>query len=776
MKSRILALILTAAALLSLLSFGASADGDSARLSAVINKNGKYIELTAAFSASDVEKYSGVPLSLFAVAPGSYIGEAPALESDIKVRSSMTFQADPEDGRRCAFVLGCDDGAGGFTPVTNYAYVTNPDVTAKYDYEYPAAKSKKGLDISLFADAQLLGVSHTVIKLPLNEYVKENSSGGVSYKCGGTTYFFDKNKIALLDYTVKTYSDAGIRIYLQLVLTKHEDGQPAYFYCEECSDDASYYAINANSGQACGALYALVSFLSEKYTSPDGEGFCGSYILGCEVNSNRLSNNAGPMSLSEYTELYAKALRTVDCAARSVYANSRVYVSVANNLNRPSYDDNADPTLDFSVADLLSHLADRVSVGGNIPWGVSVDPYNANRETADFRGAPESEYSYDAKYLTMDNINILTSLLSQPAYLYNGERRRVIIGEIGFPSGSNSEDGQKAQAAAYALAYYKAAANDQIDAIIYAAQTDSVSDGGNFGLYTRAEGTNDTAAKQKSIYHVFRYIDTDYSSVVTEPYLTYYGLTTWGEAVSGYNASAAAARTVISGSAVTEAPSGGSKLVRATDFNGTELYFYPSENARLITTEKDVDAAKLYGSEYSLIAELNEAPQPEYRGVSSNREYDLSGAGCAVLDMKLSQSGKSGTADLIFRLIGEDEDGREAVYEGGAAVVLDQYYRLYFDLNEYNDVIKGGVSRMSVWVRPHNGSENGAYKLTVNGVSFMKPGSGVTAGSVIKTVIIVLICIVVLAAAAYGIMYLRGYILYRKKKKKIEAKRKKAKG
>lgn len=83
---------------------------------------------------------------------------------------------------------------------------------------------------------------------------------------------------------------------------------------------------------------------------------------------------------------------------------------------------------------------------------------------------------------------------------------------------------------------------------------------------------------------------------------------------------------------------------------------------------------------------------------------------------------------------------------------------------------------MSVWVRPHNGSENGAYKLTVNGVSFMKPGSGVTAGSVIKTVIIVLICIVVLAAAAYGIMYLRGYILYRKKKKKIEAKRKKAKG
>ncbi len=775
MKKKIISAVLAVVMLLPLLAAAPAAADDTTHISAQISKNGQYVQITGTFSQSDIQTYKELSLSLFAVLPGENIGDTPALEKNIKARKNISHQVSLSDNRRCAYVLAYESGSG-YTAATNYAYIPNQDIDAENTYEQPSVKSKKGLDISLFADAQLLGVSHAVIKVPLNEYILTSAANSVTYRSGGLAYYFDKNKTALLDHMVKTYSEAGIRVYLQLVLTKRQDGQPEYLYFDKADAGADGFAINTYSKQACSTLFAFVSYLTEKYTSADRVGFCGNFILGTEVNSNRYKNSAGPMSLNEYTEVYAKALRIVDSAARSVYSNAGIYVSLANNFNKPSSDSNADPMLDFSVLDFLSHLADNIKNGGDIPWRVSVDPYNIDRNKADFHGAEGSEYSYDAKYVTMDNINILTSLLSQPAYLYNGQRRPVIIGEISYTSGSNSADEQKAQAAAYSLAYYKAEANEQIEAIIYARHVDDAKDGADLGLYVREQGTENTASEQKNIYRVVRYIDTDYSSVITEPYLSYYGLISWGEEVSGYNASRTSCRTVISGSASTEAPEADKGAYkRLTDFNRSELTFYPSENARLITTENDKQAEEKYGSEYSLTAELNAAPLPEYRGVSSNMDADISGAEYAVLDMKLDMADKSGVADVMLRFIGKDENGVDVIYEGIAAVTLGQYYRLYFDLTEYKSVCKQNVGRVSVWVKPHKDSDNGEYKLLVNGISLIEAGGGTSFGSVVKTVIIVTIVIVTLAAAAYGIMYLRAYIIYKRKKKKLEEKRRKIK-
>lgn len=772
MKKRIAAVILAAVFLLGAIPFTASAADDVTQITAQISKNGKYIEIKGTFSQADVSAYAGKELSLFAVSPGSAPGDEPAVETNVKAKKNVSLQTSAAGDIRCYYVLAYEEG-GSYVPATNRAYVSNPDAAAKYRYEYPAVRNKKGLDIKLFADAQTLGVSHTVIEIPVNEYVLTGDTNAVRYKSSGSAFYFSKEKTAYLDHLVKTYSDAGIRVYLRLVLTKRGEGQPEYLYFEGADDSASYYAINTGSREACDALYALVSYLTEKYTAPDGDGFCGSFILGYEVNSGRYTNRAVPMALSEYTEYYMRALRLTDAAARSVYANARVFVPVANNLNKPSGDGSADPTLDYSVMDFLSHLGKLVTAGGDIPWNLSVDPYNTERAKADFRGAEGSEYSYDARYVTMDNINIVTSLLSQPAYLYNGAKRRVIIGGVSYPSGSGSDDAQKAQAAAYALAYYKAAANEQIDALIYTDHVDDVADGLNCGLYSREEGTDNTPAAQKSIYRVFKYIDTDYAAVVTEPYLSYYGLVYWGEAVSGYDPSAVS-RTVISGYGSTEEPDTRRRsLQRIADFNGSDLIFYPSENAHLITTEPDTEAASLYGSGNSLSAELNSAPVCEYRGVSAARRFDFTGAGYAVLDLKLAMGGISGTADVMLRLSGKSETGAEAVYEGSFTVTLGSYHRLYFDLSEYMKTCTGEVDRVSVWVKPHNNSENGAYKLLVNGISLIKENKKASVGSAVKTAVVIIISIAVIAAAAYGVMYLRAYVNYRKKKKKIEEKRRK---
>ena len=773
---KIISLLLSVITALSLFSgtvFSASEDGTT-HISARIIKNGQYIEIEGTFSSTDVEKYKDKSLSLFALEPGSYIGEQPAELKNVTVKSRVSLQVSFTDGKKIAYVLAYENEDGEFTAATNYAYISNFDVIAKNTYEYPDVKSKKGLDIALFADAQMLGVSHAVIKVPINEYIVSDGSNASKYKSGCMTYYYDKSKTAALCRTVKAYSEAGIRVYIQLLLTKCEDNQPEYLYFDNADKNAEYFAINVYSKQACDALYAFVSFLSDKFSSEDREGFCGSYILGCEVNSNRYTNNAGPMSLSEYTEVYEKALRIVDSAARSVYSNARVYVSVSNNFNKPSSDNNSDSMLDYSVMDFLSHLADSIKSGGDIPWRLSVDPYNINRDKADFKGAEGSEYSYDAKYITMDNINILTSLLSQPAYLYDGQRRPLLIGEISYPAGGNSADDQKAQAAAYCLAYYKAEANEQIEAIIYADHVDSASDKRNPGLYTRAAGTENTADAQKSIYSVFRLIDTEYSAVTTEPYLSYFNVTTWGEAVSGYSLSQPQRRCLVTGSGATEITDPAHlAYVRVTDFSGENLGFDTSENSDMIQKIKDETASSLYGSEYSLEAKLNNAPAPEYRGVSANRDFDISGTEYAVLDMKVSSGEENGLADVVFRMTGKNENGADVVYEGISSVSLGQYYRLYFDVTEFCRSCPDTVGRVSVWVKPHKEEDGKEYDLLINGISFAKPDSDAKAGSIAKTVIIILIVTVVLAAAAYAIMYLRSVILYHNKKKKIEEKRRK---
>ena len=751
---------------------GAAAADASTHITAQLSGNGQYVEIKGTLSDSDLDAVGGEKLSLYRVAPGETPSAGSADVTGITPRSGISIQAPVKDTGALGYVLGYEKENGELVTVGNTAYVVNPDVFSQYKYEQPEVKSKKGLDITMPADAQLLGVSHTVVKVLLNEFIKEGPDDAAAYKYGGATYYFDKNRCAVLDYCVKTYSDAGMRVYIQLLLGPREDGQPEFLYCPGADGNADYYAVNVSSAEARGSLFAFVRFLCEKYTSGKN-GFCGNFILGSEINSNRYKNNAGPASLSSYTDAYAAALRTVDFAARSVYSGARVFVSVANNFNKPSYDNNADPTLDYSVMDLLSHLSKHISDGGDIPWCLSVDPYNIDRSRADFRGAEGSEYSYESRYVTMDNINIITSLLSQPSYLYGGERRRVIIGEISYPCPGGSEEAQKAQAAAYALAYYKAACNDQIDAIIYADQVDRADKADGAGLYTRVDGTNDTASSEKSIYRLFKYIDTEYSSVISEQYLSYYGLVSWGEAVSGYSPSSNARRVVISGTAMTEAPSGRNELTALTGFDGNDLMFYPSENAKLITTKPDPGAKELYGRENSLYAELYTVSDREYRGVSANRQFTFGKATHAVADLRVD--GAAGIADVMLRLTGADGEGRPVVYEGTAAVTVGQYYRLYFDLGEFSGVCTGDVSRMSVWVKPHNGADNGEYTLLLNGVSVIGDGKG-KSGSVVKTVIIVIIVIVLIAAAAYGIMYLRALINYKKKKKRIEEKRRRKSG
>jgi hypothetical protein len=505
----------------------------------------------------------------------------------------------------------------------------------------------------------------------------------------------------------------------------------------------------------------------DRYAVKSDHGCCASRILGYEVNSNRSTNYAGPMSLYDYTENYALTLRTVDLAARSVYKDARIYVSLGNELNKTALGENADPTLDYSVTEFLTRLSACVSEEGDIPWRVEIHPRNIDREPI-FVGKAGSEYSYEADYLTMDNYNVITSLLSRPAFLYNGQRRTVVINEISFNSAPNTADAQSKQAAAFCLAYFRAEANDQTEAFIYRDQTDSAAEANCYGLYTKMNGTDGKPDGRKQIYKVFRYIDTDSSRIVAEPYLSVLSVSSWGETVSGYNGGSQVKRRIFSG---TGAPSDeGMKNIRPvslTDFSSGTGGFYPSENAKVISAEKDEEAKALYGGEYSVRAELAAADPHEYRGISVNPSdgYGLDGCEYALIDVKITAPENVKTTDLLLRITGKGEDGVTAVYEGTAQVSSDAYHRIYFDISAFSSSVEK-AERVSVWVRPHGESETGEYVLTVHDISVFHKTNRALSGEALVPALIIAGAVVLMLATAYAVIFIRTRKQYGKSVKK----------
>ncbi|MBQ3870215.1 MAG: hypothetical protein II777_06665 [Clostridia bacterium] len=725
------------------------------KLTAAISRNGGYIELKCTLSESDLQRLEGRKLTLTSASP--YTDAPPiadVIAENVTPAAELTFQAPYTGDVMRVYSLAADNGNGTQSVIANRAYVENPDALSSDGAAFFTPATKKGLNFTMFADAQYLGVGNTVVTVALNEIITDDTAG-LQCKSGSKYCYINREKLDSLDRMIKTCTDAGIRVFLQPVLTGYRAGQPEYLYCKNDGTKADFFAFNSKDQKAADSLFALVSFLMNRYAVNTDNGFCASLILGCEVNDNRNKNYAGPMSLYDYTERYALMLRTVDAAARSVYKDARVYVSLGNAFNRTALGENADPALDYSVTDFLHRLASCISEEGDFPWRVEIHPHNIDDDPI-FTGKDGSEYAYEADYVTMDNFNIITSLLSRPAFLYNGQRRTVVINDISFKSDPNTAEAQKNQAAAFCLAYFRAEANDQVEAFIYGDHTDSASRG-CAGLYTKKNGTDGTPEERKEIYKVFRYIDTDSSRIISEPFLTVFSASSWGSIVSGYNGASQMKTRILSG---TGSPSDERpdhiRPVTVTDFSSGTGGFYPSENAAVISTDKDEEGKKLYGGEYSLYAELSDVDPHEYRGVSAviKDGFELGGLEYALADISVKAPENVKATDIMLRFTGEAEDGVKTVYEGSAQVSSDAYHRIYFDISGFSSQVKK-IDRVSVWVRPHGEKDGGEYSLTLHGVSVFRKSARATGGEVLVPALIIAGAVVLLLLTAYAVIFIR---------------------
>ena len=121
-------------------------------------------------------------------------------------------------------------------------------------------------------------------------------------------------------------------------------------------------------------------------------------------------------------------------------------------------------TICYSARSTLESFAAKISdMQKDVNWNLAYHAYNQPLSDSQFwSGANASMFTSDANtttFITMRNIQTLTD------YVKNrfGSNTRIILSEQGF---SSTYGGQANQAAAIALAYYKAACNPMIDAFI----------------------------------------------------------------------------------------------------------------------------------------------------------------------------------------------------------------------------------------------------------------------------------------------------------------------
>lgn len=651
----------------------------------------------------------------------------------------------------CAY----EDGI--YVPSGVGGYVTNSDAVAKNTYDMPVPFSKKGLKIRLISDAQLLGVAHTALDIPLNEMISDDSSSAHMITLDGRSYFFNSTFVNLLDHKVKVLSDSGINIYAQIVLsapsnTISESAKSLYYMTETTT--AQYYAVCPDNDRSAEYYYAALKFIASRYTIQDGKyGFIGNYIIGNTVNSNRNGNYAGQMTLSDYTADYCKVFRIAYAAIKSTYSNAVLHTSVNGCFNSPSHGHSPDSSLDYTAHDFLSLFNSQLRSGGNIPWELCAELDNTDTSRADFWNESVSD-STEASYITMKNVDVLTDFINGADFTDGTHAKHLTVSGCAFTASDNGDEGQKLQAAAYSLAYYTAEANQHISAFIYSSHVDLKTDVcRNSGLYTRREDTFQLADKPKEIYSVFKNIDTAKSAMYTAEYSNLVG-GTFSELIKDHT-SDQEKRIVLSG---TSDKVKNRKAVHRFDFNEGVCGFYPSDNSYSVTVRSDPD-----NDEKHLYCVTYNSDLCEYRGICRTlSDLTLNDAGYISFDITPECPQGVEFVDVMCRMWCKDESGKSVVYEGVSQISSSGCTSLMYDIEEFISISQGAPDGVKIWLKPHSSTDGGEYEMCISNISFLSSSASLK-------ILFIILGVAVLSLTLLAAIYF--FILKRPKKSPVIYKR-----
>ena len=433
-----------------------------------------------------------------------------------KITFKLNISGHPEYAQG-KFAIGIKKSKSAYSVISPKSYVSNPEKLSTNTAAYFVPGTKKGIqatDINELTDTK----SKTVF---FNLYISDlmrKDSGVETYKYNGKTYHF--NGLYGYVYLVQQCNAKGIQVTAQISIDRNVSTQSLITGNSHYAETA-YYGWNTDNGTTRQTMEAMFAYLGEKF----GKNNCyiSNWILGNEVNSASGYYYVGNVSFSKFISMYSEAFRCLYNAVKSSRGSSKVFICLDNCWNQKNAF-----TICYSARSTLESFAAKISdMQKDVNWNLAYHAYNQPLSDSQFwSGANASMFTSDANtttFITMRNIQTLTD------YVKNrfGSNTRIILSEQGF---SSTYGGQANQAAAIALAYYKAACNPMIDAFIIRSYKDEAHEVAQ-GL---AMGLKDANGKKKTSYNVFKNMDSSNSLKYTEKVLKSQ-VGNWKSLVPGYS-------------------------------------------------------------------------------------------------------------------------------------------------------------------------------------------------------------------------------------------------
>lgn len=437
-----------------------------------------------------------------------------------KAKGKITFKLNitghPEYAQG-KFAIGIKKSKSAYSVISPKSYVSNPEKLSTNTAAYFVPGTKKGIqatDINELTDTK----SKTVF---FNLYISDlmrKGSGVETYKYNGKTYHF--NGLYGYVYLVQQCNAKGIQVTAQISIDRNASTQ-SFITGNSPYAETAYYGWNTDNSTTRQTMEAMFAYLGEKF----GKNNCyiSNWILGNEVNSASGYYYVGNVSFSKFISMYSEAFRCLYNAVKSSRGSSKVFICLDNCWNQKNAF-----TICYSARSTLESFAAKISdMQKDVNWNLAYHAYNQPLSDSQFwSGANAFMFTSDANtttFITMRNIQTLTD------YVKNrfGSNTRIILSEQGF---SSTYGGQANQAAAIALAYYKAACNPMIDAFIIRSYKDEAHEVAQ-GL---AMGLKDANGKKKTAYNVFKNMDSSNSLKYTEKVLKSQ-VGNWKSLVPGYS-------------------------------------------------------------------------------------------------------------------------------------------------------------------------------------------------------------------------------------------------
>ena len=405
-------------------------------------------------------------------------------------------------------------------------------IASRYNESYPAAASKKGLQVEMVDDALALGVKHAGLNFNLAQLIEpRGDTNNPDWELGGREYHFKRSYLEGMDRRIKELSDQGVSVTI-IVLT-YQSGDPEVnriLIHPRCVTNAPNHLGNFNTVTDEGRrwLSATLEFCAERWSRPDKKfGRVNGYIMGNEVNSHWWWANMGRVTMEEFADDYLRTVRLAHAAIRKESDWARVYISLEHHWNIRY--GAGDELQSFPGRKFLDCFARRAREGGDFDWHIAFHPYPENLfEPRFWNDKTATTNVLTTPRVTFKNIELLPAYLRRPELLFQGQPRRIILSEQGFHTPADA-NGETIQAAAFCCAYKKVERLDGIDAFILHRHVDNTHEGGLLLGLRKEQPKNSQERPKKKIYDCFRAADTRDWEKVFEFALPVIGLRSWEE-------------------------------------------------------------------------------------------------------------------------------------------------------------------------------------------------------------------------------------------------------